>query len=437
MRNFSTYMSRYLIKTVLCLVFVVAGARLTYAQSDTIRMMQYNLMYYTNTSGVSDCNSTTNNLGNKDVNIKKIFHYVKPTVFCVCELGSNNEYADRLLNNAINTDGIDYYKRGALTNYSGGYIANMIYYDSRKLSLYDSYTITTAYRDINGYKMYYNSTDLVNGDTVFITFWIAHLKAGSSDANESSRLTQTQRLMNKISQLGDPGYYVFSGDFNFTSHEEPGYQELVEYPNSLYRFYDPVNSPGYWHNNYQFANLHTQSTRTYSDGCFVTGGLDDRFDFILVSPYIYYGSGKVHIVPDSYHALGQDGNRFNGSIVSPSNNSVPADIATALYNQSDHLPVIMDMAIDATVGIKELTRNFYMNVVNPVGGSLKIELQNEESADYTFEVYSIDGRLLMRQEESLEHGIHNLDFGFNYGKGIYLLVVKNDKGGQIVRKIIK
>ena len=115
---------------------------------DTIRMMQYNLMYYTNTSGVSDCNVMTNNLDNKDAHIKTIFRYVQPTVMCVCELGSNNQYADRLLNNAINTDGIDYYRRGPLTSQSGGTIANMIYYDSRKLTLYKSANITTAYRDI-------------------------------------------------------------------------------------------------------------------------------------------------------------------------------------------------------------------------------------------------------------------------------------------------
>ena len=124
------------------------------AQNDTIRMMQYNLMYYTNSSGVSECNSTTNNLDNKDAHIKTIFQYVKPTVLCVCEMGSQNQYADRLLNNVINTDGIDYYRRGPLTNQSGGTIANMIYYDSRKLVLYKSTPITTAYRDINGYTFY-------------------------------------------------------------------------------------------------------------------------------------------------------------------------------------------------------------------------------------------------------------------------------------------
>ena len=87
------------------LLLMAAGG--AFAQSrDTIRMMQYNLMNYTNTSGISDCNSTTNNLDNKDMHLRTIFQYAKPDVLCVCELGSNNQYADRLLNNVINTNGI-------------------------------------------------------------------------------------------------------------------------------------------------------------------------------------------------------------------------------------------------------------------------------------------------------------------------------------------
>ena len=258
-------------------MFITTAALSRVCAQDTIRMMQYNLMYYTNTSGVSDCNSMTNNLDNKDLHIKTIFQYVRPTVFCVCEIGSQTQYADRLLNNAINTDGIDYYRRGPLTNQSGGTIANMIYYDSRKLVLYKSTNITTSYRDINGYTFYYNADNLSSGDTIFTTFWIAHLKAGTGTTNENARFAQTQKLMNRIANSGLPGNYTFSGDFNLYSSNEAAYQELTEYSNSLYRFYDPVNSPGYWHNSSQFSSLHTQSTRTQAEYCFSTGGLDDRF----------------------------------------------------------------------------------------------------------------------------------------------------------------
>ena len=416
--------------------FVLAGAVRLQAQ-DTIRMMQYNLMYYTNSSGISDCNSTTNNLNNKDVHIKTIFQYVQPTVFCVCEMGSQTQYADRLLDNAINTDGIDYYRRGPLTNQSGGSIANMIYYDSRKLTLYKSTNITTSYRDINGYTFYYNADNLNIGDTIFMTFWIAHLKAGTGYTNESARLTQAQKLMNRIATSGMPGNYTFSGDFNVYSSEEPAYQELIEYSNSLYRFYDPVNSPGNWHNNAQFASLHTQSTHSQEADCFSSGGLDDRFDIILVSPYIYYGSDRIHLVDGSYHALGQDGERFNGTVLSPANSSVPNQVANALYQQSDHLPVIMDMAIDAHVGVREREHDFFVKVVNPVRETLQIELQSNEAGRYTIELFTMDGRLLNRYQENLEEGLNQISYPFPYRKGAYIVRFQHENGQRTAKKLIR
>ena len=417
------------------LLLIAAGN--AFAQGpDTIRMMQYNLMYYTNNSGVSGCNSVTNNLDNKDIHIKTIFQHVQPTVMGVCEMGAQNQYADRLLNNAINTDGIDYYRRGPLTSQSGGTIANMIYYDSRKLTLYKSTNITTSYRDINGYTFYYNADNLASGDTIFMTFWIGHLKAGSGNANENYRLAQVQKLMNRISNSGMPGNHTFSGDFNIYYSEEPAYKELTEYSNSLYRFYDPVNSPGDWHNNPQFAALHTQSTRNQSVDCFSDGGLDDRFDIILVSPYIYYGSDRVHVVEGSYHVVGQDGMRFNGSVLSPINNSVPDNVANALFMQSDHLPVVMDLAIDAHVGLAERTTGFFVNVVNPVREKLQIEWQSDFNDNCMISLYSIDGRLLVRYQEKLEEGTNRLSYPFPYGKGAYLLVFQDKNGKKAIKKLV-
>lgn len=420
------------------LCFLLLAVQGVFGQ-DTLKMMQYNLMYYTTTSGVSDCNATTNNISAKDGYIETIFHHVMPDVFCVCEIGSNNSYADRLLNNAINTQGVDYYRHGPLTNYSGGNIANMLFYNSRKLSLYDHYYITTAYRDINGYKMYYNSTGLAQRDTVFITFWIMHLKAGSSQENAAARHLQTQRLMNKIASMGMPGNYVVSGDFNVYGSSEDAYQELVNYSNSLYRFYDPVDRPGNWNNNASFADLHTQSTHStnYDNECFSSGGLDDRFDIILVSPYVYYGSDRVRVLPETYHALGQDGNRFNGTVLQPQNNSVPQNVAQALFNQSDHLPVITDFLIDAQVGITQYQRDFLLKVANPVYDQLTVYMQNETPDQYRFEVFSVDGRRLDVFEEMLDGGSHTLNHAFSYPKGIYLLKVSNSTGQNQVVKLVR
>lgn len=411
---------------LLCFLCLHAGL---HAQG-TLKMMQYNLMYYTDNSGVSDCNSTTNNLSSKDANIRTIFHYVMPDVFCVCEMGSNISYVERLLNNAINTDGVDYYRHCPLTNFSGGQISNMLYYDSRKLTFHSHTVITTSYRDINGYKMYYNADNLADGaDTIFITFWIMHLKAGSSESNAAARHTQTKRLMNKISSMGNPGNYVVSGDFNTYTADEAAYQEMVNYSNSLYRLYDPVDRAGNWNNNGAFSDVHTQSTHTYSDGCFSSGGLDDRFDIILVSPYIYYGVNNVQVRPETYHALGQDGMRFNGSVLSPENTSVPTDVANALYNQSDHLPIITEFSVNAVVGVADHPDDFYMRPDNPVRDNLlTVRMQTERNDTYTFELYSAEGRRIANFTRTLDAGAHAVQLPFDYPAGLYLLkVVDSDR----------
>jgi hypothetical protein len=137
------------------------------------------------------------------------------------------------------------------------------------------------------------------GDTVFVTFLIAHLKAGSSSSDASARYTQVEKLMNKLTQIGRADNYILSGDFNLYGSDEASYQYLIHYPNSLYQFYDPIDQEGAWNNNYNYRYIHTQSTHTYSDEgeCFASGGMDDRFDFILVSPYIYYGSNGLQAIP--------------------------------------------------------------------------------------------------------------------------------------------
>lgn len=407
------------------------------SQADTIKMMQYNMLYYT-TSVPSGCNITASYLDNKDLNLKKIIKYENPDVLCVNEMGSQSTYVDRIKNNVLNTDGVTYYQNCPLTNFSGGSIANMMFYDSRKLGYHSFFYITTSVRDINAYKMYYKTPQLASGDTVFITFIIAHLKAGSYDSDELTRYQQTQALMNKLEQLQIADNYIFSGDFNLYSSSELSYQHLVNYPNTLYRFYDPINQSGNWNNASQFAAIHTQSTHTSSeDGCYSTGGMDDRFDFILVSPYVYFGSKKVRSVNSSYHALGQDGNRFNGSINNPQNSIVPDSIANALYNFSDHLPVIMQIAIDQTVAVNDIEPPFLVQIVNPVQEQLKVEVHLPTATFLTFEIYSIGGKLLETYTKFFDAGNSMHIQNFDYPPSFYILKIQNSEKQTVVKKLVK
>ncbi|MCL2435198.1 MAG: hypothetical protein FWD09_03525 [Lentimicrobiaceae bacterium] len=413
---------------LLCLAFQLCFA-------GTIRMMQYNLMYYT-TSAPSDCNTSGNYMNAKDENLKTIINYTLPDVFCVNEIGSQTAWIDRLLNNVMNADGRNYYARCPLTNFSGGSIANMLYYDSRKLVFHSYFYVTTSVRDINAYKMYYQSDGLAQGDTAFITFCIAHLKAGNTETDRNTRKTQVERLTTKLEQVGIDNY-VFSGDFNLYYATEPAYQHLLFNNNTAFRFLDPINEYGYWNRNPQFAKVHTQSTHTSSGNCFAGGGLDDRFDFILVSPTLFYGTKKVKVLPETYHALGQDGLRLRGSLLSPANHTLPAEILQAMYDFSDHLPVICDFEITEPVKIEENRPAFFVNVQNPIKDELFIQLFAEKEALLNFEVFTIEGKRIDWFSARVSVGNYALSRRFDFAPSFYILKITNEQRETIVKKLIK
>ena len=409
-----------------------------FAQTETIRMMHYNLLYYTE-QGASGCNSSTNNLNNKDAALRTIIDYVEPDVLVVNEIGSNVSYADRIVNNVLNTNGRQGYQHGPLTNYSGGSIANMLFYNSAKLAFHSHFYLTTVNRDINGYKMYYKTPNLIHGDTVFTTFILMHLKAGTGSDNEQKRYSQVTRLMNYLESKGLYGNICLSGDFNIYGASEDAYQHLIHYSNSLYKFYDPIDVEGEWNNSYSYRQVHTQSTHSDDNGCAASGGLDDRFDFILVSSPVYYGSRKVSYVTDSYHALGNDGNHFNKSINSPANQAVPSSVADALYNMSDHLPVIMDLAIDVSpVSVSAPSvADYEVHVVNPVKDQLQINILPSNEEDMLIELYSLEGKLLMREQQQVSADGARLFFDFPYTSGFYILKITDSHNACVIKKLVK
>ena len=422
----------------LVIVFVLLLASYGFSQTQTIRMMHYNLLFYTE-QGSGGCNSTTNNLNTKDAALRTIIDYVEPDVFVVNEIGSNVSYADRIVNNVLNTNGRQGYQHGPLTNYSGGTFANMLFYNSAKLAFHSHFALTTVNRDINGYKMYYITPNLAHGDTVFTTFVLMHLKAGTGNDNEQKRLSQVTRLMNYLESTGLYGNICLSGDFNIYGASEDAYQQLIHYSNSLYKFYDPIDMEAEWNNSYSSRYVHTQSTHSDDNGCASPGGLDDRFDFILVSSPVYYGSRKVSYVDGSYKALGNDGNHFNKSINYSTNQAVPSSVANALYNMSDHLPVVMDLAVDVTpVSVSAPSiADFEVYVINPVEDQLRISILPSAEEDMLIELYSLEGKLLMSKQQRVGSDGARVDLDFPYTSGLYILKITDSHNATVIKKIVK
>jgi endonuclease/exonuclease/phosphatase family metal-dependent hydrolase len=383
------------------------------------------------------CNVQNNGLSKKDSALREILAYVKPDIFTVNEIGNEEYYSNRILDSCLNVRGVHHWQRGTLTQTSGGSsnsLANMIFYNARKLTLYSHFHIPNAVRDFNVYRLYVHTMDLIDGDTAFLTVIVAHLKAGI-DAAEDRRL-QVSVLTHRLDEIGLSDNYILCGDFNIYTSEEPAYQLLVNHSNPAVRFYDPVNRLGKWSENAVFSDIHTQSTHT-GGSCFAGGGMDDRFDFILISEKILNGFDKIRALTDTYHAVGQDGNRFNQSINSPPNEALPTSMADALYNMSDHLPISMFLTVEGSVAARDCAAVFDFSVNNPVQNQLYIAISSAQPHAYSVQLISLFGGILCNELLSLSTWIRqSLDISA-LPQGVYCLMISDENGNRAVKKIIK
>lgn len=179
-----------------------------------------------------------------------------------------------------------------------------------------------------------------------------HLKAGRSSSDASTRASEVAKIREDADALGQGQSIVYTGDFNVTQGTELAYQNFFSAGNGS--AVDPTGVSAW--NGLTTPEIMTQSTRTgnLSDGG-AGGGLDDRFDFQLVTDEVADGSGFAIISPSStgaaessYRAFGNDGTSFNQSINnSYTGRSQSAAVLDALFGFSDHLPVVADYQLPA------------------------------------------------------------------------------------------
>jgi hypothetical protein len=406
--------------------------------------MHYNLLYYG--KNIGDCTSVTNYIVEKNQNLSKIIKHVQPDVFTVNEMDGEGTHpesddASYLLNNALNIDGVNYYRK---TDFPKVYLANTLFYNSNKLVLKDHTPISFysgGYLKIfNVYTFYFNSDDLeTTQDTAFFSCLVAHLKAGSYPENKELRAYEATQIMNYYESLGKKGNYLLMGDFNVYSPTEECFQSFINPDNSLYAFYDPANQIGEWSANYDYRYYHTQSTHLSGD-CHSGGGMDDRFDFILASENIMDGSDHFTYVDGSYKAIGQDGSRYNNNLNTSSNIVVPNDIAQALYDMSDHLPVYMEMQVNQNLGeplgINDVANKLDVTYQNPVSDKLKFTINNFKGTQIEVEVVTMNGSFVLKKEFAINYS-SELEIPLtNVFAGIYILNIRSIEGLSFSGKLI-
>jgi hypothetical protein len=430
-------------KRKIYLIIVMLGMIWPAMAQDTLTVMQYNLLQYGNyQSGFAECFETNNNTQRKDECIRTLVDYVKPDIFTVCEFGATQALLNDFLRHNLNINGVNYWQSDNIINYAGSNIINHIFYDSRKMGLKKHVALRTNPRDTDVYELYLKTPSLAAGDTIKLICIVAHPKAGQG--YEASRRALMQITMDYLNQHYSHDNALIMGDFNMYGASESGYRLLTQtYSNPDVLFIDPMapTGVGEWTNNSLFAAYHTQSTRSYSDECFSSGGLDDRFDFILMADEIKFSYNHLRYVNNSYKAVGNDGRHFNQSVDQGYNSAVPATVAEALYDASDHLPVTMKIAVDVKLGMEENQEAVLQAFVapNPATETTKVSFFNPSQGQVQFELYSLQGQLMQRESAEFGEGTQQFELSLQgLTKGFYLLRIRHSEGcGQTVKVVVK
>jgi len=191
-------------------------------------------------------------------------------------------------------------------------------------------------------------------------------------------------------------HVILGGDFNIRTSEEDAYEALMN--DSL--FYDPLSRPGNWHNSVAFIDIHTQSTRARVINEGSAGGMDDRYDFLVMSDEFNKPGGWTYS-ERSYTAFGNDGAvregsyRFNRSIMSPVNLIVSSEMAEALHYGSDHLPVYAEIVFNA-LHAEDITVNVPESLIlsafpNPFNLYVQFRYSIDVSGDFYLGIYDLNG----------------------------------------------
>ena len=322
------------------------------------------------------------------------------------EIGSNY-----LFENSIIPFNENFQKAPFEENQSGSYsLQQMVYYNTKKLILEETRVITADTRDINQYTFKIN-TENGNTNPITIEVFVTHLKASTGSSNRQRRLNSIQSFVSYTNNIADDSYVLFAGDLNFYTSNEEGYQHLIDdrnpiviidpidrptpnFPDDGIDYYENYNSTYFW-NNSSFRDIHSQSTRTsnigFIDDSGSTGGLDDRFDFIMMSKN-FNTSTSLYYVNDSYKVIGNNGNCYNSFISNPNCfGGYSQTLRDALIEFSDHLPIVMEIETPENTLSTNLISEINFIGSNIIKDYLKITSPNDIN---NLKIYSITGQLV-------------------------------------------
>ncbi len=289
--------------------------------ADTVRVCAYNVLRY-----------TADNEDGRIPQYRTIMEQIRPDLLmCV-------EVADGTMGPRFVADVLTWGQYASTPYIDGPDMNAQAYYDQRQFTFVSQRRIRTSLRDIAEFVFVTKPASGLLADTVVL--YALHLKASDSQSDAAQRASEVRAMMQSMTTAK---YVVVGGDLNIYAPTEQAYQQLVGSQATPRRFIDPLGTV--WQRNVSaFAGMYTQCTRaTNIAGCGggVTGGIDDRFDYLFVSQEL-----EPRTLMNTYTAFGNDGvARLNKAINNPPNQIVSADVADALLCASDHLPVYVDVIL--------------------------------------------------------------------------------------------
>lgn len=370
--------------------------------------------------------------------LRQILDAYKPDLLMCSEL-VNEDGADRILDSALNYNGTTKYARAEfvpMQSDASDALQQMVFYNKEKLSLLQQKTYPTKVRDINHYTFQLNTI----GVPVSLDAFVTHLKSSEGPANRQLRLEMTDTFVKKLADVSSGHYVLFAGDFNFySSYTEPAYQRMLDTSNTIVMV-DPTHMPGNWSDNDTFKTIHTQATRLSTDGFGqggASGGMDDRFDFIMMSKSLE-GNGHLRYAEGSYKAYGNNGNCFNNRIDAyDCEGPYSLVLRQHLYNMSDHLPVVMQLKTNAdfTVGLPQLSKPAPFIFLNGNMVTSFLEIKRSAASDAANDVVFFNN-LGQRVHVKSSTQADRITFDVRFLKpGIYYMRYKGKESGCF--KIVK
>lgn len=286
------------------------------------------------------------------------------------------------------------YAHGTLNGATTGSGTQGVVYNTAALRLLDERAIGTASTTGGPRQTLRYAFQPVDG-TASSVFYIynSHFKSLDTAADAARRNAEATVIRSDADTLPDGTNILYVGDFNVYRSSEPAYQTLLSAGPG--QAVDPIARPGDWHANSSFVDIFTQAPLATAPEGLTGGGLDDRFDFQIVSGEVMSPGGFTYMA-GTYRAFGNNGSvPRNGSINDSRSTALPGlanrvEVLDLLTTFSDHLPVVADYAYEmATTPPSPTGDLFFSEYVEGSSNNKYLEIFNGGSVPASLSDYQV------------------------------------------------